>query len=181
MFVGVSHTGGVAERSNAAVLKTAEVARLPWVRIPPPPPSTPSADASQYRRALQGRTLGVGTCRAKGRFFVWMAIDVAMMLAAANQFLRDGDPLLAAAGVKPGSIRISVPYALYAVACHALSSRLACRSAFQSVPLRTISSALDLIAFARCRRSAKKRRPTSGSTVRQVSYGSVRSCASTPS
>ncbi len=29
--------GGVAERSNAAVLKTAEVARLPWVRIPPPP------------------------------------------------------------------------------------------------------------------------------------------------
>src|SRR2546426_3482868 len=29
--------GGVAERSNAAVLKTAEAARLPWVRIPPPP------------------------------------------------------------------------------------------------------------------------------------------------
>ena len=27
----------MAERSNAAVLKTAEVARLPWVRIPPPP------------------------------------------------------------------------------------------------------------------------------------------------
>src|SRR5438309_6792444 len=29
--------GGVAERLNAAVLKTAEAARLPWVRIPPPP------------------------------------------------------------------------------------------------------------------------------------------------
>src|SRR5437773_10055569 len=29
--------GGVAERSNAAVLNTAEAARLPWVRIPPPP------------------------------------------------------------------------------------------------------------------------------------------------
>src|SRR5438445_8313056 len=37
MFIGVSYAGGVAERSNAAVLKTAEVARLPWVRIPPPP------------------------------------------------------------------------------------------------------------------------------------------------
>src|SRR5438874_12573802 len=32
--------GGVAERSNAAVLKTAEAARLPWVRIPPPPQKT---------------------------------------------------------------------------------------------------------------------------------------------
>ena len=29
--------GGVAERSNAAVLKTAEGASSPWVRIPPPP------------------------------------------------------------------------------------------------------------------------------------------------
>src|SRR5437762_2852318 len=37
MFIGDSPSGGVAERSNAAVLKTAEVARLPWVRIPPPP------------------------------------------------------------------------------------------------------------------------------------------------
>src|SRR5207248_2196990 len=37
MFIAVSSAGGVAERSNAAVLKTAEVARLPWVRIPPPP------------------------------------------------------------------------------------------------------------------------------------------------
>src|SRR4029077_2512270 len=35
--LGPSPLGGVAERSNAAVLKTAEVARLPWVRIPPPP------------------------------------------------------------------------------------------------------------------------------------------------
>src|SRR5438270_13443168 len=29
--------GGVAEWSNAAVLKTAEGASSPWVRIPPPP------------------------------------------------------------------------------------------------------------------------------------------------
>src|SRR5438270_13306000 len=29
--------GGVAERSNAAVLKTAVGASSPWVRIPPPP------------------------------------------------------------------------------------------------------------------------------------------------
>ena len=34
----IHYFGGVAEWSNAAVLKTAEVARLPWVRIPPPPP-----------------------------------------------------------------------------------------------------------------------------------------------
>src|SRR5437867_10191715 len=37
MFIGVCCLGGVAERTNAAVLKTAEAARLPWVRIPPPP------------------------------------------------------------------------------------------------------------------------------------------------
>ena len=30
--------GGVAERSIAAVLKTVGPARVPWVRIPPPPP-----------------------------------------------------------------------------------------------------------------------------------------------
>jgi hypothetical protein len=28
---------GVAERSKAAALKVAELARAPWVRIPPPP------------------------------------------------------------------------------------------------------------------------------------------------
>src|SRR5882762_8481293 len=38
MFIGVSQPGGVAERSNAAVLKTAVGASSPWVRIPPPPP-----------------------------------------------------------------------------------------------------------------------------------------------
>ena len=31
-------TGGVAEWSNALVLKTSEGSRPPWVRIPPPPP-----------------------------------------------------------------------------------------------------------------------------------------------
>lgn len=30
--------GGVAEWLNAAVLKTVELARVPGVRIPPPPP-----------------------------------------------------------------------------------------------------------------------------------------------
>ena len=30
--------GGVAEWSNAAVLKTVERVSVPWVRIPPPPP-----------------------------------------------------------------------------------------------------------------------------------------------
>src|SRR5438445_10238361 len=32
--------GGVPERPNGAVLKTAGPARVPWVRIPPPPPSS---------------------------------------------------------------------------------------------------------------------------------------------
>ena len=31
-------SGGVSERSIVAVLKTAEDASPPWVRIPPPPP-----------------------------------------------------------------------------------------------------------------------------------------------
>jgi hypothetical protein len=31
--------GGVAERFKAPVLKTDERATVPWVRIPPPPPS----------------------------------------------------------------------------------------------------------------------------------------------
>ena len=35
-------TGGVAEWSNALVLKTSEGSRPPWVRIPPPPPLSPS-------------------------------------------------------------------------------------------------------------------------------------------
>ncbi len=35
-------SGQVAEWSNAAVLKTAEGASSPWVRIPPCPPLTPS-------------------------------------------------------------------------------------------------------------------------------------------
>ena len=42
-------SGGVAERSNAAVLKTAEAARLPWVRIPPPPQQKWSRFASHAR------------------------------------------------------------------------------------------------------------------------------------
>ena len=30
--------GGVSERLKEAVLKTVEPLRVPWVRIPPPPP-----------------------------------------------------------------------------------------------------------------------------------------------
>ena len=37
MFIAVSPSGGVAERSNAAVLKTAKSFGASWVRIPPPP------------------------------------------------------------------------------------------------------------------------------------------------
>ena len=38
MFRGVGGPGGVAEWSNAAVLKTVDGASRPGVRIPPPPP-----------------------------------------------------------------------------------------------------------------------------------------------
>src|SRR5436190_3930649 len=48
MFIAVFPLGGVAERSNAAVLKTAEVARLPWVRIPPPPRLGPPAREASH-------------------------------------------------------------------------------------------------------------------------------------
>ncbi len=34
----IGPAGGVAEWLNAAVLKTVELARVPGVRIPPPPP-----------------------------------------------------------------------------------------------------------------------------------------------
>ena len=33
--------GGVPERLIGAVLKTVERSRVPWVRIPPPPPFKP--------------------------------------------------------------------------------------------------------------------------------------------
>jgi hypothetical protein len=52
----------VAEWSNAAVLKTAEVARLPWVRIPPPPHAgvqRVAAAASRRRRRAEGSTLNL--------------------------------------------------------------------------------------------------------------------------
>ena len=60
MFIGDSPSGGVAERSNAAVLKTAEVARLPWVRIPPPPPLSclGSSRRCDFRRPQTKRLVG---------------------------------------------------------------------------------------------------------------------------
>src|SRR5438445_2706020 len=50
MFIGVCCPGGVAERTNAAVLKTAEAARLPWVRIPPPPRYLRGVPRAQHQR-----------------------------------------------------------------------------------------------------------------------------------
>ncbi len=46
-----SLSGGVAEWSIAAVLKTAERASVPWVRIPPPPPHSDT-------ESVQGPRLG---------------------------------------------------------------------------------------------------------------------------
>ena len=82
MFIGNSPSGGVAERSNAAVLKTAEVARLPWVRIPPPPhemgtfrarrqepdrPSDPSFDPNQRAgRAVASTSTGLKLVKRAG-------------------------------------------------------------------------------------------------------------------
>jgi hypothetical protein len=36
---GVNEFGGVSERFKELVLKTSDLERGPWVRIPPPPPS----------------------------------------------------------------------------------------------------------------------------------------------
>ena len=40
--IGLCRSGGVAEWSNAPVLKTGVRGSVPWVRIPPPPPHIPS-------------------------------------------------------------------------------------------------------------------------------------------
>ena len=40
LATGTPVTGGMAERTIAAVLKTAVRATVPWVRIPLPPPLT---------------------------------------------------------------------------------------------------------------------------------------------
>ncbi len=62
----MSRCGWVAERFKAPVLKTGEVARLPWVRIPPHPPCfsclsvnpgppTETFKSSRARAAFHGR------------------------------------------------------------------------------------------------------------------------------
>ena len=64
--------GGVPERLIGAVLKTVERSRVPWVRIPPPPPFKPPAKGGffsgfwaykHYRKYTQNILLGdyVGT------------------------------------------------------------------------------------------------------------------------
>ena len=40
MRVALNLNGGVSERLKVTVLKTVEPERVPWVRIPPPPPDT---------------------------------------------------------------------------------------------------------------------------------------------
>ena len=47
----IGYTGGVAEWLNAPVLKTDVGESLPWVRIPPPPPST--FIKTKYNNALR--------------------------------------------------------------------------------------------------------------------------------
>jgi hypothetical protein len=54
--------GWVAERFKAPVLKTGELARVPWVRIPPHPPISISLISLAYRRHLVTREVAV--CRA---------------------------------------------------------------------------------------------------------------------
>ena len=67
MFVAVSPLGGVAERSNAAVLKTAEAARLPWVRIPPPPQMCVGSRARGPGQGCGAAEAGVGQGVVAGR------------------------------------------------------------------------------------------------------------------
>ncbi len=55
-------SGGVAEWSIAAVLKTAERASVPWVRIPPPPPVSKSPQ-TQYSLNVRFDRIGkMGVC-----------------------------------------------------------------------------------------------------------------------
>ena len=76
----VTQTGRVAEWFKAAVLKTAEGATLPWVRIPPAPPF-PSNEASRSARcgrrkrivpkALQVRPLHCAAREIRVAFSEW--------------------------------------------------------------------------------------------------------------
>ena len=65
--------GGVAERSNAAVLKTAEGASSPWVRIPPPPRSGAISTRPIEARRSQLYVAREGSREAR------VAIDVAIL------------------------------------------------------------------------------------------------------
>jgi hypothetical protein len=55
--------GGVAERLKAPVLKTGVLARVPWVRIPPPPPLVPPLAGARGLRPL--RACGLPQSRAR--------------------------------------------------------------------------------------------------------------------
>ncbi len=49
--------GGVSERLNEAVLKTVELVRVPWVRIPPPPPERFDIICGEMAESAEGARL----------------------------------------------------------------------------------------------------------------------------
>src|SRR6185503_13280211 len=61
--------GGVAERSKAAVLKTAGPSRGPWVRTPPPPPIAPLA-----ARLRGGVPMRASEWEFRQRFWIYAGI-----------------------------------------------------------------------------------------------------------
>ena len=54
--------GGVAERLNAAVLKTVDRFRGPWVRIPPPPPFMLINCMTRTRKVRKSKVILTITC-----------------------------------------------------------------------------------------------------------------------
>ncbi len=44
--------GGVSERFKEAVLKTVELLRVPWVRIPPLPPTKKQGEMAEWSKAV---------------------------------------------------------------------------------------------------------------------------------
>lgn len=62
LLCGCSSLGGVAEWFKAVVLKTTEGSRLPWVRIPPPPPGWIASE--QTNRGANHHPLSTPLARA---------------------------------------------------------------------------------------------------------------------
>ena len=58
MRVALNLNGGVSERLKVTVLKTVEPERVPWVRIPPPPPATQKLiDYGELAESVEGARL----------------------------------------------------------------------------------------------------------------------------